>query len=62
MKIKSLIKENNGQLSGEMILLMGIIIVIVIIVANFIVEINSSINHSMVTLIENGRDYALNKL
>ncbi|BBL61652.1 hypothetical protein MARBORIA2_15660 [Methanobrevibacter arboriphilus] len=60
MKIKNKIyKEEEGQGSVEIILLIGLILVIVILTGNYIFNISNSINNSLKQLIEKGRDEIL---
>lgn len=60
MKIKNKIyKEEEGQGSIEIILLIGLILVIVILTGNYIFNISNSINNSLKQLIEKGRDEIL---
>ena len=54
--------EESGQVSAEMILLIGAILVIVIIAGNFILNISQSINDSLKDLLEKGRESTLKKL
>ncbi|KZX17801.1 class III signal peptide [Methanobrevibacter cuticularis] len=61
IKIK-IIKENSGQGSAEMILLIGAILVIVIVAGSYMINISESINNSLKGLLEKGRDSILNKL
>jgi len=64
MKIKNinLLKEEEGQSSAEMILLIGAILVIVIVVGNYIFNISETINDSLKTLIEKGKNSVLYRL
>ena len=64
MKIKNikLLKEEKGQGSAEMILLIGAILVIVIIVGNYIFNISENINNNLKTLLEKGRESIINKI
>lgn len=63
MKIKNKIyKEEEGQGSVEIILLIGLILVIVILTGSYIFNISNSINNSLKQLIEKGRDEILLKV
>lgn len=64
IKIKNikLFKEENGQGSAEMILLIGALLVIVIVVGNYIFNITESINDSLKSLIEKGRNSTLYRI
>lgn len=64
MKIKNikLFKEENGQGSAEMILLIGALLVIVIVVGNYIFNISESINDRLKSLIEKGRNSILYRI
>ncbi|MBF4468223.1 MAG: class III signal peptide-containing protein [Methanobrevibacter arboriphilus] len=55
-------KEEEGQGSVEIILLIGLILVIVILTGNYIFNISNSINNSLKQLIEKGRDEILLKV
>lgn len=56
------LKEENGQISAEMILLMGLIVLIVILVSNFAYDFNKTIADSISNLIEKSRNITLNKI
>ncbi|WP_042701640.1 class III signal peptide-containing protein [Methanobrevibacter arboriphilus] len=63
MKIKNkTYKEEEGQGSVEIILLIGLILIIVILTGNYIFNISNSINNSLKHLIEKGRDEILLKV
>jgi len=64
MKIKNmeLLKEENGQGSAEMILLIGALLVIVIVIGNYIFNISESIHNSLKSLIEKGRNSILYRI
>jgi len=64
MKIKNikLFKEEIGQGSVEMILLIGALLVIVIVVGNYIFNISESINNSLKILIDKGRNSILYRI
>lgn len=64
MKIKNMkiLKEEKGQGSTEMILLIGAILIIVLVVGNYIFNITESTNKSLKSLIEKGRDSILYKI
>ncbi|WP_080460199.1 class III signal peptide-containing protein [Methanobrevibacter arboriphilus] len=63
MKIKNkTYKEEEGQGSVEIILLIGLILIIVILTGNYIFNISNSINNSLKQLIEKGRDEILLKV
>jgi len=64
MKIKNikLFKEEDGQGSAEMILLIGALLVIVILVGNYTFNISESINDSLKNLIEKGRNIILYRI
>jgi len=57
-----LYKEEKGQGSVEIILLIGLILVIVILTGNYIFNISNSINNSLKGLIEKVRDEILLKV
>ncbi|WP_224426197.1 class III signal peptide-containing protein [Methanobrevibacter sp. TMH8] len=54
--------DKNGQISAEMILLIGTILIIVILAGNYIFKISDSINSSLLNLIEKVRDSILYKI
>ena len=64
MKINNikLLKEESGQTSAEMIILIGAILIIVIIVGNYIFNISESINEALKSLLEKGRNSILYRL
>lgn len=57
-----ILRENNSQISAELILLLGSTIIIVIIVGEMVFRINEDINSSFKRLIETGRNSSLNNL
>jgi uncharacterized protein (UPF0333 family) len=57
-----MIEEDSGQSSAEMILLVGAILVIVIIAGNYIFNISETINNSLKSLLEDGRNSVLRKI
>jgi uncharacterized protein (UPF0333 family) len=59
---KLIIHDDTGQSSAEMILLIGTILVIVLLVSSYVTSISKSINGELKGLIENGRDYIINKI
>ncbi|WP_295721920.1 class III signal peptide-containing protein [uncultured Methanobrevibacter sp.] len=58
----NLINENTAQLSAELILLIGGMIVIALIVGGSIFQINENINNSLSRLIENARNNTLSNI
>ena len=60
--LEDLKKDNIGQTSVEVILLIGSILVIAIICGTYIYRINSQINDSFNQTLDKGRLYLLNKL
>ena len=60
--MKLLIKDNKGQGSAELILLMGAILIIVLIVGTYVTNITRSISWQIKEIIENGRDFMINKI
>ncbi len=58
----NLINENSAQLSAELILLIGGMVIIAIIVGVSIFEINENINSSLNRLIENARNNTLSNI
>lgn len=57
-----ILKEEEGQGSTEMILLIGAIMIIVIVVGNYIFNITESTNKGLKNLIEEGRESILYKI
>lgn len=57
-----ILKEEEGQGSTEMILLIGAIMIIVIVVGNYIFNITESINKGLKNLIEEGRESILYRI
>ncbi|OWT32711.1 hypothetical protein BGI41_06235 [Methanobrevibacter sp. 87.7] len=55
-------KDNNGQISSEMILLIGLTLVFVLIVGEIVFKLNNHINTKLKNLIEIGRNTTLNNL
>ena len=62
MKKNKIFQEENGQTSAEIILLMGVILIIVILAGNYIFKIFESMNNSLESLIEKGRESILCKI
>ncbi|WP_409200758.1 class III signal peptide-containing protein [Methanobrevibacter sp. DSM 116169] len=60
--MNSILNENSGQTSAELILLIGGIIVIVIIVGSYGVNILDSINKSLKSLLESEKEFILNNI
>lgn len=58
----NLINDNTAQLSAELILLIGGMIVIALIVGASIFQINENINNSLSRLIENARNNTLSNI
>ncbi len=58
----NLINDNTAQLSAELILLIGGMIVIALIVGGSIFQINENINNSLCRLIENARNNTLSNI
>ena len=61
-KLKLIKKDENGQTSVEVILLIGSILVISIICGTYIYKINLEINDLFNQTLEKGRDYLLNRI
>lgn len=57
-----ILKENKGQGSAELILLIGSILIIVILIGNYIFQISNGINNSLKELIGKQRDDILYRL
>lgn len=61
-KLKCIKKDENGQTSVEVILLIGSILVISIICGTYIYKINLEINDLFNQTLVKGRDYLLNRI
>ncbi|MDD5959396.1 MAG: hypothetical protein ACI4RQ_03425 [Methanobrevibacter wolinii] len=55
-------KDKNGQISSELILLIGLTLIFVLIIGKFIFKLNNDINIKLKNLIEIGRNTTLNNL
>lgn len=55
-------KDKNGQISSELILLIGLTLIFVLIIGKFIFKLNNNINVKLKNLIEIGRNTTLNNL
>ncbi|MDO8870014.1 MAG: class III signal peptide-containing protein [Methanobacteriaceae archaeon] len=54
--------DEKAQISAEMILLIGAILVIVLIVGGYVFDISSSIAGNISSVVDNARDSTINKL
>ena len=54
--------DENAQISAEMILLLGGLIVLVIIVAGFVLVISGSVAGNVSEVVDTARDSTINKL
>jgi uncharacterized protein (UPF0333 family) len=54
--------DEKAQISAEMILLVGAILIIVIIVGGYVFDISSSIADNISSVVDNARDSTINKL
>ena len=52
----------SGQSSAELILLMGGIIIIILFVGTYVLNMTNSINNELEKLLENQKEYILNKI
>ncbi len=59
---KRLFKDEKAQVSAELILLIGILLVIVIVAGSYIFRMSNSIAGNVSEVIDAGRDTAINKL
>ena len=55
-------KDKNGQISSELILLIGLTLIFVLIIGKLIFKLNNDINIKLKNLIEIGRNTTLNNL
>ncbi|MDR0911254.1 MAG: hypothetical protein LBM96_01465 [Methanobrevibacter sp.] len=58
----TLSSEENAQLSAEMILIMGTLLVIVILLGMYLTNISNYISESIKQVMENSRDSLINRL
>ncbi|CEL25126.1 class III signal peptide-containing protein [Methanobacterium formicicum] len=56
------ILDNGGQISAEMILLIGAILVIVIIAGGYILNISGSIAGNITSVVDTARDNTINRM
>ncbi|MEG3224623.1 MAG: class III signal peptide-containing protein [Methanobacteriales archaeon Met13] len=54
--------DENGQVSAELILLIGVLLVIVIVAGVFIVDITKSIAGNITQVVDTARNNAINKI
>lgn len=59
MKIYKMLKGNERQGSAELILLIGVILIIIILVGNYIFQISEEMSNNLKELIEKQRDNLL---
>jgi uncharacterized protein (UPF0333 family) len=57
-----MLMDENAQISAEMILLLGGLIVLVIIVAGFVLDISGSVAGNVSEVVDTARDSTINKL
>lgn len=57
-----MMKDENAQISAEMILIMGALLIIVIVAGSYIVGMSTSIAGNVSEVIDAGRNSAINKL
>ncbi|CEA12744.1 class III signal peptide-containing protein [Methanobacterium formicicum] len=56
------ILDNGGQISAEMILLIGAILIIVIIAGGYILDISGSIAGNITSVVDTARDNTINRM
>jgi Flp pilus assembly pilin Flp len=61
-KGKKFLKDESGQTSAELMLLIGTILVIVLLVGVYVINILNSVNDGLKGLVVDGRDFLINKL
>lgn len=54
--------DNKGQISAEMILLIGAILVIVILAGGYILDISGSIAGNITSVVDTARDNTINRM
>jgi uncharacterized protein (UPF0333 family) len=57
-----MLMDENAQISAEMILLMGAMLVIVIVAGGFILNISSQIANSIGTVLDTARNSTINRM
>jgi uncharacterized protein (UPF0333 family) len=60
--MKDNLMDDGGQISAEMILLMGAMLIIVIIAGNFILGITKSVAGNITAVVNTARDSAINRM
>lgn len=55
-------RDDKGQISAEMVLLIGAILVIVIVAGGYIVGITESIAGNITTVVDTARDTTINRM
>jgi uncharacterized protein (UPF0333 family) len=60
--MKDNLMDDGGQISAEMILLMGAMLIIVIIAGNFILGITKSVAGNITAVVDTARDTAINRI
>ncbi|AXV40961.1 class III signal peptide-containing protein [Methanobacterium sp. BAmetb5] len=56
------ILDNGGQISAEMILLIGAILIIVILAGGYILDISGSIAGNITSVVDTARDNTINRM
>ena len=56
------ILDNGGQISAEMILLIGAILIIVIVAGGYILDISNSIAGNITSVVDSARDNTINRM
>jgi|LDZT01.1.fsa_nt_gi uncharacterized protein (UPF0333 family) len=54
--------DNQGQISAEMILLIGAILIIVILAGGYILDISGSIAGNITSVVDTARDNTINRM
>jgi Flp pilus assembly pilin Flp len=62
LKEKRFLKDETGQTSAELMLLIGTILIIVLLVGVYVIHILNSIDNGLRNLVEDGRNFLINKL
>ncbi len=61
-EVKPMLIDDKGQISAEMILLMGAILVVVLIIAGYVTGITSTISESISEVVDAARNSIINRL
>lgn len=60
--MNTLIKEKSGQSSGEMILLIGGMIIIVLLIGSYVFNMTNNMGYNLKKLLDNEKELIMNKI